>query len=692
MKIKNALIKNFRRLEEIEIDLDTEETVFVGPNNSGKTSATAAFRSFLDSREFRIHDFSVACQNEINAFSYEDEDEDEDEVPELPRIELDIWFSIDPENIEFGRAFDLIPNLSDTFDEVGMRCSFTAIDPEKLWFDYDAAYPLEEGERKKQIIHFLELAENLKKYFHIEYYSLERDEEEIEATLLEKSYGKKILQSLVRVDFIDAQRNIDDDELGRSSKLSGAFASFYQKNLDQAEAADEAIQVIDENNDRLTEHYGKHFTDLMTVIKGLGVPSVHDRDLRIVSALSAETALKGNTELMYVDSDSGNELPEAYNGLGFKNLVYLAVRIRHFHLQWMNTEKDRPLCQIIFVEEPEVHLHAQVQQCFISNMWKILNDASPDDEAVPQLIITTHSSHILDAVEFAKVRYFRRCLAAGSDPDTVTTLNASKVHNLQQFQPEPIDEDGVQISSEEALTFLKRYLRLTHCDLFFADAAILVEGTVEKLLLPKMIDKVAGGLNSKYLTILEVGGAYAHRFAGLMDFLDITYIVITDIDSVKPTGRHKACKTDFEDALTSNASLKSFFDVDTISELKALTRAQKEQSDGFRFVTFQKPVDVELEGDNYTFHGRTLEEAFIYENLGIIGSDDLDVKISLPADNGEIFAHVYKAVKSSSFKKTEFALDILVSSSDWVVPSYITDGLTWLLESINEVVAPAPQE
>ena len=31
----------------------------------------------------------------------------------------------------------------------------------------------------------------------------------------------------------------------------------------------------------------------------------------------------------------------------------------------------------------------------------------------------------------------------------------------------------------ESLAFLKRYLRLTHCDLFFADAAILVEGAVE---------------------------------------------------------------------------------------------------------------------------------------------------------------------------------------------------------------------
>ena len=33
--------------------------------------------------------------------------------------------------------------------------------------------------------------------------------------------------------------------------------------------------------------------------------------------------------------------------------------------------------------------------------------------------------------------------------------------------------------------FLHQYLTLTRCDLFFADHAILVEGTAERLLLPR---------------------------------------------------------------------------------------------------------------------------------------------------------------------------------------------------------------
>ena len=60
MKLSKAAIRNFRRLENVTIDVEEQETVFVGPNNSGKTSATAIFRAFLGSREFKIHDFSVA--------------------------------------------------------------------------------------------------------------------------------------------------------------------------------------------------------------------------------------------------------------------------------------------------------------------------------------------------------------------------------------------------------------------------------------------------------------------------------------------------------------------------------------------------------------------------------------------------------------------------------------------------------
>ena len=83
-------------------------------------------------------------------------------------------------------------------------------------------------------------------------------------------------------------------------------------------------------------------------------------------------------------------------------------------------------------------------------------------------------------------------------------------------------------------TFLERYLRLAHCDLFFADATVLVEGNVERLLLPQMIANAAPRLQSTYLTVLEIGGAFGYRFKALIEFLGLTALVITDLDSVFP--------------------------------------------------------------------------------------------------------------------------------------------------------------
>jgi putative ATP-dependent endonuclease of OLD family len=683
MKLISIAIRNFRRLERVTIGFEENETIFVGPNNSGKTSATAAFRCFLAEKDFKVHDFSVSKVPAFDAFGNGGEPE------VLPTIELDLWFSIDPDHISFGRAFTLLPELSDELDKVGVRLKFQPRDPAKMRAEYWAAYPVSEARtRTRRLSQFLGTDTNLKSHYEIAYYSLHDTGPETVETLLDSKDGRSLLKDLLRVDFVDAQRGVEDDEASRSSRLSTAFSAFFKKNLEQADAEESAYQVIDENNQKLTEHYATHFGDLIKVIKGLGVPSINDRDLKIVSSLSPLVALQGSTDLLYIDLKRQHELPESYNGLGFKNLIYMAIQISHFHLQWMRAERNRPLCQLIFIEEPEVHLHAQMQQTFIANIWKIISDAAKatgKEDLVPQFVVSTHSSHILDTVDFAKVRYFERCELEGEDRQTVSTLNASRIHSLRHFQPKPVEVDGTTVSPEESKRFLLRYLKLTHCDLFFADAAILVEGTVEKLLLPKMVDKSAPKLRTKYLSILEVGGSYAYRFEELLSFLNIPYLVITDLDSVEPRGNHLSCRGDCSGALTSNATLKQLLGVNTVEELLKLTSEQKRDAVRDRFVAFQTGVTVEEDGNKLLMVPRTIEEAFAYENFALLRSGELKVGKDVPKDLGEAYTAIYDRIKSSSFKKTDFALDVLTFEQDWVTPGYIVDGLQWLEQRLAEI-------
>ena len=688
MKITKIAIRNFRRLERVTIGLEEDQTVFVGPNNSGKTSATAAFRCFLGGKDFRVHDLSVSKVPAIDAFG------NGGDAKGLPTIELDLWFSIDSNHISFGRAFMLLPELSDDLDKVGIRLQYKPRDPTKMRNEYWSAYPeLDNGKRNRTLFQFLGMDSNLKHHYEFAYYSLEDRGGETEETQLDNNDGKSLLRDLLRVDFVDAQRGVDDDEANRSNRLSSAFSAFYKKNLEQAEAEQSAYQVIDENNNKLTEHYETHFSGLMGVIKGLGVPSINDRNLKIVSSLSPLEALQGNTDLLYIDAERQHELPESYNGLGFKNLIYMAIQISHFHLQWMRTEQNRPLCQLIFIEEPEVHLHAQVQQTFITNIWDIISKAAKaaeQEDYVPQFVVSTHSSHILDAVDFAKVRYFERCGLEGEDCHKGSTLNASRVHSLRNFQPEPVEVDGKEVDPEEAKRFLLRYLKLTHCDLFFADAAILVEGTVEKLLLPKMVEKSASSLRTKYLSILEVGGAYAHRFEGLLIFLNIPHLVITDLDSVDPDGKHPARRGDHPGALTSNASLKKFFGVNTVQQLLALGAEQKADEEKARRVAFQVEITVEEDGKSLPMIPRTIEEAFAFDNFTILRTGKLSVGVDVPDDLQEAYDAIFKQIKSSGFKKTNFALDVLACDTDWITPGYIAEGLQWLEQRLATAEAVQP--
>jgi predicted ATP-dependent endonuclease of OLD family len=68
MHIKFIEIANFRKLLSIRVDLAATTTLFVGANNSGKTSAMLALRKFLSPRRspFETHDITLCHWPEIN--------------------------------------------------------------------------------------------------------------------------------------------------------------------------------------------------------------------------------------------------------------------------------------------------------------------------------------------------------------------------------------------------------------------------------------------------------------------------------------------------------------------------------------------------------------------------------------------------------------------------------------------------
>ncbi|WP_211051156.1 TOPRIM nucleotidyl transferase/hydrolase domain-containing protein [Parasphingorhabdus halotolerans] len=205
-----------------------------------------------------------------------------------------------------------------------------------------------------------------------------------------------------------------------------------------------------------------------------------------------------------------------------------------------------------------------------------------------------------------------------------------------------------------------------------------------------MIDRAASRLKTSYLTVLEIGGAYAHRFDELLAFLHIPYIIVTDLDSVHPDGHHPACRADTAGALTSNATLKHLLGLNSIAELIAATPQQKTDEERDRYITFQKDIVVTDGDDTLTMRPRTLEEAFAYENFPLLRDGTLNLRFAVPAGLDDAYEAIYDRIKSSSFKKTDFAMDMLSSDTVWKVPEYISDGLRWLETRLHGPVNDEP--
>ena len=92
---------------------------------------------------------------------------------------------------------------------------------------------------------------------------------------------------------------------------------------------------------------------------------------------------------------------------------------------------------------------------------------------------------------------------------------------------------------------------------------------------------------------------------------------------------------------------------------------------------------------NAKLRPRTLEEAIVYENFGLLRSGTLSIGIDIPEQLQEAYQSVYDRVRSDSFKKTDFAMDILACAEKVIVPNYIAEGLLWLEDRL---CPPLPSE
>ncbi|WP_322741590.1 AAA family ATPase [Glaciimonas soli] len=687
MHINYIEIANFRKLLSVRVDLAEETTLFVGANNSGKTSAILALRRFLveKGKRFKTQDFTLSHWRSIDAIGKAWEGLPDGAIPAFSSDDwakllpaLDIWLKV--ENHELHYVSALLPTLDWAGSLLGVRMRLEPNDIEALYREYRAAIKdvrvlhaaAETAQRKIDGVEMNTadpearvdaigkklnlwpasltdfLGRKLGDHFVMKSYLLDPQKIQIPAKgqaqpqkLPEGSFALDAdpLKGLIRINEINAQRGfgesdgVDVDGGSSSSKdshrLSDQLRAYYTKHLDPFSTPDvadlAALQAIEAAQETFDKRLQESFTDALVEVEGMGYPGVFDPKLKIASKLKTTDGLDHEAavsfEIRMLDNNGAKvpllRLPESYNGLGYQNLISMIFKLMSYRDAWMRVGKAsksaaeikiEPL-HLVLVEEPEAHLHAQVQQVFIKKAYSVLRahkDLGEGSYLKSQLIVSSHSSHVAHETSFSCLRYFRR-LPAGmvADVPVSTVVNLSNVFG----------------NGTDTERFVTRYLRAQHCDLFFADAAILVEGPAEKMLVPNFIRRDFTFLNQCYVTLLEINGSHSHRLRGLIDALGLLTLIITDLDAAVKIGGKGVVPKRKNGQKTGNTALRQWTpcmdDVDDLLDAESEKKILEVDELFSVRSAYQIPIKV-TKDDGKNFEEAlpsTFEDSLAFENL-----------------------------------------------------------------------------
>lgn len=724
MKIQSVQIRNFRKLKNCHIDFGEKETVFVGANNSGKTSAISAIVWFLKNNEkFTLREFTATNWVKINNLGDQWLTKDSVDAELLDAHEwdnivpsMDIWINV--EDGEQYRVNHLIPSLN-TWDgkKVGVRGQYVPKDVKKLYVAYREAkkkaqelQSTEEWKKAsspelfpKNLSEFLGKGSNLRDYFDVKYYiidsKIEPDDDKVQPTP-DNALDKNPLEELIRVDAILASRDFSDPDGHSDSEidtLSRQFQRYYSNSNPEEEfllPGDlELVSGIAKANETYNAKLTKTFETPVAELRGINYPGFQNPEIKICSRIQIEEAIKHDSAVQFAIQGLGElALPEKYNGLGYRNLISIYLKLMDFREKWLKTSSERENIEpihLVFVEEPEAHLHAQAQQVFVKKAFEALcnNKIIKDNSWLnTQLVLSTHSNHIVNELDLNCMRYFRRVIGDAGDK-----IPVSDVINLSNtFGP-----------SDETKQFVTRYIRLTHCDMFFADAVILVEGPAEKILVPSFLAKA--GLDSFYISVVEVNGRHAYSFRSLINKIGIPTLIVTDIDAteaVEEEGKAKykaVITTQGKGYKTGNPSIRNWLpDKELIDDLITLDGNSK-TVDNVR-IAFQTPIKINWtkEKDEYTeICPYTFEDALIFSNLELFRQDGLKKMGTITTianllqknhSAEDLQKSIFEKLESKGgFQKADFANSLLYKEDfcEMNAPAYIQEGLEWLKKCLD---------
>jgi len=588
MNINNITIHNFRNFRNLDIDFSEGFQTIIGENNIGKSNLYWAIRLVLDkdlsynARNLELKDFNGFRQS-TTMFDY-------------------VLISIELNSKELSNfpTFHALKTSNTTARVTYIYAHKHIFNPEEEAPEVveikDFTWRLFGGGASMNLPDVLKLAK-------ISFRDLEG----------------------INLYYINAFRNINSDLQGSTKSLLSKYCLSREDSENELESVKSILGTSSEELNKLP-FVPKIANSIQK--KGLDIAGSYFSFPISISFLSNYDSDAWSQLNIFFNPSDGVNVPVNILGLGQKNILYLSMFIAE--LENSSTKYE---VNILLIEEPEAHLHPQLQKILFSNL---------NDLKTTQIFLTSHSTHI----------------ASDCNYKNLNILYKNQEKDIKAFSPFKND-----VLSDRENLLLKRYLDATRSELFFASAIFFVEGVGEQFIIPSIAQEVYGvNLTENNISVIPIHSRYFDPFLKLAqkDNLEIPVVAIIDGDADE-------------------------LDPDSEYTTSVLNAKNLEVKDRVIVCVGKKTLEIDLFPDSNT-NQTYLKKCF--ENLR--HSKSFENLLEATRENPELWSVELLRRINTVVKKGRFAQELsLLIDKNFIVPEYLTTAILHVANRKTESVTNA---
>ena len=459
--VAEMTVRGFRGIDECTIDFEPDLTLLVGPNNSGKTRLLRALAVGLGERPADRDDWTVGGSEE-------------------PTIDI----VLAPRSGVAGSGEEFDQRTAQRLEDV-QPLSEDPVRERFAWRTIVRASAEGFGVRADHVILLFDQSTKT--------WQLQPGEPRL----------NRSQRTIVACDLVDSSRDLMEDLARRGSAI--------RRILDDLEIPSERRNQLEADLRKLGIEIVTHSASLASVQEHLDTLSQHVDTVGKASINPVPVRLEELSRTVSIEFDTGSgDLPIRFHGAGARSLAALQAQ---GVLYARRLGRDGPALlphPVSLIEEPEAHLHPQAQ----------FNLAALLDNLLGQLVVSTHSSHVVSVVEPRAIRLLHseatnvvvkdlRSNSAGTHGNIGDTLDENDLEKIRRLVERPFGE------------------------LLFASAVVIGDGATERALLPPLI-RHRLGVRSHGVCVVDPGSMnqpYAIAIAKFANRVGMPWLLFADTDA-----------------------------------------------------------------------------------------------------------------------------------------------------------------